>query len=1523
MSRRERALGLCTVWFATAIASAQQQPIHVDLGVPAPMMPPPPPPLPGAGPPDNAFCGAAGVPGVWHNVSSMMPVGCMGTCYALGGAVTLTRSSNAGTIPSPPPPPPACAATGDFGKLLCDAQDLTLADPMFGTVTYTFSGLLPGWYRVYTYAIHPQNGTAITSVSITNSTSTDPQPVGGPLPMADFVVDTTHAEHDVIVPMLGPMAGSLEIVAQAGPTGGAVSGFQIVPRRIYVDAAASGDNNGTNWLHAYTDLQLALAEAATVPVQVWVADGVYAPAQPGGDRAVSFALSGNVAIYGGFDGATASAFPCGETQLAQRDPNPLTNMTILSGDLNGDDGPDFANNGENSYHVVRSVGAGPGARLDGFTITGGNANGPPESGDDGGGGFRQDGGSPMIRNCRFESNSCAGNGGGVFCNSGVLNLAACTISGNSADGSAGGMQLAGAVGVFDEVTKAANAAPSASAGFVGIATLDLPGKLVVASGVLEAHDAEVDAAGGPGHIELGPTAELAIGGLIPNAESTVLRANVLGNGRIFVEAGEVLVLEDGTLIDLSGADVPGMCMEVPTPQEPPALGTLTLHGNLLVPNGTVQFCNIEVMNEASSVTCGNAVGGRVIAPNALAQVVCNVVRAYGDRYYITSPFMAAPLLNDNHVTLIVTPDQSSDEQGELLEVRDFDHDVGPDPMNPQHPCPEQEPCLVQLPTDPESEGFTGPWALQRLELQPGARLNLTNRANDPSPEEENMCLPPPAPPCPPQKDVLYVRDLVLGAGAVLNSSLHRMYYQNLLDENGDALVPVAPNDPTPTEFTNGAQIVSVPLLGFALEVIELDDACEFTVRVRTGISAGSSVSLVDGEPVSPGVGGVMDMHCGTGAEVFAGATGAFAPVLEDEVTVAFDYLFADDSAADAELVVYLRDTPGTAPLTCTMSCCDQNACEVARVTPPNPGRAGSIGSTQFARFYGVFPSGLLDFSGGTYVELRLLGAGAHVWIDKWDPMIECLACADLNGNAGVELADYLVVLSEYGLNLETPPSGNHYCIDAPFGGDYYVDLGDVLAWDALINQNNTDPPPPNACSLNVVGGDQSGTGSSFPGNALIITGKPAAAAQGDRLYALSTAGQAVAPPRPPASAVGPAGLQVGNGRVIANGTGELYQLHLAQGLIRLSDAASVLRPGLDDFGGQTVQAGVLPIEGGSSGWPVVDAAFHPADNSILYVAPVLVTPAAGGYCDSFRAAARLALGVDGAFTVTQLYEPPAGSDTSACFAIPEEDYRNLRELELFTVSGDIKIVVASAQAINANDWLLVYDDDASAPSQVLGLHDLSLPVEAPSALMADDGKLYMTSAINASTDGTTRLFRFTLGDTIAFDAALNIAAPACQDFGFGLGCTAYITAIAAQPDGTLTVVGASSPRIPQDLSVSYAPLFGSTAPLFTTPMLATISATSDLWSSTDPGTVTAEPLCVSGLGLPISMVYNSVGAPGAPGDANASGHADLRDFAELQSCFTGEGSFTLTPECAFFSGDCDSDVDAGDHAAFVGVMTGP
>ncbi len=182
--------------------------------------------------------------------------------------------------------------------------------------------------------------------------------------------------------------------------------------RIYVDQTAlGGDNDGTSWADAYRDLTTALA-TATNPAEVWVAAGTYTP---GANRTDSFQMETGVALYGGFSGV--------ETSLAQR--NIAANPTILSGAIA--DGTVT----NNAYHVVDASTVGATAVLDGFTITGGYADGVG-NGHWLGGGIRMSSGSPVIRNTTIRGN-VATHGGGVYVDDGSPLFDNVTFIGNTAD----------------------------------------------------------------------------------------------------------------------------------------------------------------------------------------------------------------------------------------------------------------------------------------------------------------------------------------------------------------------------------------------------------------------------------------------------------------------------------------------------------------------------------------------------------------------------------------------------------------------------------------------------------------------------------------------------------------------------------------------------------------------------------------------------------------------------------------------------------------------------------------------------------------------------------------------------------------------------------------------------------------------------------------------------------------------------------------------------------------------------------
>lgn len=226
--------------------------------------------------------------------------------------------------------------------------------------------------------------------------------------------------------------------------------------RLYVDANANGRNDGTTWEDALNEVRAAycLAQEGYGTTEIWVAAGTYTPAGPGGDRDATFQVISGLATYGGFAG--------GETHLSERDWE--LNVTILSGDLNGDDGPDFQNNEENSFHVMITSGVASSTVLDGLTITGGNAS---VFGRQHGAAILNISGSPTIRNSRFIRNRTWGVGGAIFSPYGSRpSFYNCTFEGNHSD-SAGGVLFVEADGdvTFERCSFIGNSASTGGAVF--------------------------------------------------------------------------------------------------------------------------------------------------------------------------------------------------------------------------------------------------------------------------------------------------------------------------------------------------------------------------------------------------------------------------------------------------------------------------------------------------------------------------------------------------------------------------------------------------------------------------------------------------------------------------------------------------------------------------------------------------------------------------------------------------------------------------------------------------------------------------------------------------------------------------------------------------------------------------------------------------------------------------------------------------------------------------------------------------
>jgi probable HAF family extracellular repeat protein/predicted outer membrane repeat protein len=199
---------------------------------------------------------------------------------------------------------------------------------------------------------------------------------------------------------------------------------------IYVDDDAPDGGNGMNWVNAFVNLQDALSvidSSGGEVNEIRVAEGVYKPDRDfihhngSGNRNATFQLINSVVVKGGYAGF-------GKPEPNAR--NVEAYQTILTGDLNDDDRTDFVNNDENSYHVVTGSGTDETAVLDGFVITGGNADGLDSNGS--GGGMYNNSGSPTLTNCTFVGNWADSAGGGIYNRFSAPMLTNCTFIGNSA-----------------------------------------------------------------------------------------------------------------------------------------------------------------------------------------------------------------------------------------------------------------------------------------------------------------------------------------------------------------------------------------------------------------------------------------------------------------------------------------------------------------------------------------------------------------------------------------------------------------------------------------------------------------------------------------------------------------------------------------------------------------------------------------------------------------------------------------------------------------------------------------------------------------------------------------------------------------------------------------------------------------------------------------------------------------------------------------------------------------------------------
>jgi|GEM_PF-1964794 len=224
----------------------------------------------------------------------------------------------------------------------------------------------------------------------------------------------------------------------------ALSVYTLSAQVLFVNAAATGANNGTSWADAYHSLSIALKTAQTNPsiTQIWVAKGTYAPASTSNRDSSFYINRNNLKLYGGFTG--------NETNQNQR--NITANTTTL-------DGRNIAFHTmiiELDTSTVNPPAIDQTTLIDGFTFINGNANKGGVTGDfhpqyAGGALFISCSGvsqniTPTIQNCTFKNNYAYQGGGaiayyGISTASNIFKVFNCTFQDNRASYAGGGLSI--------------------------------------------------------------------------------------------------------------------------------------------------------------------------------------------------------------------------------------------------------------------------------------------------------------------------------------------------------------------------------------------------------------------------------------------------------------------------------------------------------------------------------------------------------------------------------------------------------------------------------------------------------------------------------------------------------------------------------------------------------------------------------------------------------------------------------------------------------------------------------------------------------------------------------------------------------------------------------------------------------------------------------------------------------------------------------------------------------------------------
>ncbi|MDP8231585.1 MAG: T9SS type A sorting domain-containing protein [Candidatus Zophobacter franzmannii] len=219
--------------------------------------------------------------------------------------------------------------------------------------------------------------------------------------------------------------------------------FQLLSVTYYVSQDGT-NTDGLSWSSAFNEVQDGIDNAVSGD-EVWVAKGKYEPTLPNPrgtngavlERTKAFIVRNGIDVYGGFAGDETSIDERCNYWIGQ------SNETILSGDLDENDdytqwdtyNSSVVNNDSNSYNVVYYYNVSTQTILNGFTISGGNANIKVSRTYHDGGGAHLTNDKAYLKNCRLIYNRGNNAGGAITFGGGTL--IDCVISHNLATGECG------------------------------------------------------------------------------------------------------------------------------------------------------------------------------------------------------------------------------------------------------------------------------------------------------------------------------------------------------------------------------------------------------------------------------------------------------------------------------------------------------------------------------------------------------------------------------------------------------------------------------------------------------------------------------------------------------------------------------------------------------------------------------------------------------------------------------------------------------------------------------------------------------------------------------------------------------------------------------------------------------------------------------------------------------------------------------------------------------------------------------